>query len=84
MMVRKRKYVTWRSLKKGQEIFGYKKGHSTCGFCGVVEATNVAFVTVLKWGTDKEEIAAEDTPVVKASTTRKRSYKVNNEVVETE
>lgn len=31
-----------------------------------------------------EEIAAEDTHVVKASTTRKRSYKVNNEVVETE
>ena len=31
-----------------------------------------------------EEIAAEDEPVVKASTSRKRSYKVNNEVVETE
>ncbi len=31
-----------------------------------------------------EEITAEDMPVVKASTTRKRSYKVNNEVAETE
>ena len=60
-MVRKRKYVTWRSLKKGQEIYGYKKGHGTCGFRGVVEAANVAFVTVLKWGTDKEDIASEET-----------------------
>lgn len=31
-----------------------------------------------------EEIAAEDMPVVKASTARKRSYKVNNEDIETE
>jgi hypothetical protein len=31
-----------------------------------------------------EEITAEDVPVVKASATRKRSYKVNNEVAETE
>ena len=60
-MVKKRKYVTWRSLKKGQEIYGYKRGFSTCGFRGVVEAANVAFVTVLKWGTDKEQIASEDT-----------------------
>ena len=61
MMVKKRKYVTWRSLKSGQEIYGYKKGFSTCGFRGVVESANVAFVTVLKWGTDKEQIASEDT-----------------------
>ena len=31
-----------------------------------------------------EEIAAEDMPVVKASTVRKRSYKVDNEVAKTE
>ena len=31
-----------------------------------------------------EEIMAEDVPVVRASTARKRSYKVNNEVAETE
>lgn len=60
-MVNKRKYVTWRSLKKGQEIYGYKRGASTCGFRGVVESANVAFVAVLKWGTDKEQIASEDT-----------------------
>lgn len=60
-MVRKRKYVTWRSLKKGQEIHGYKQGHCTCGFYAVVESTNAAFVTVLKWGTDEEKIPAEET-----------------------
>lgn len=31
-----------------------------------------------------EEIMAEDVPVVRASIARKRSYKVNNEVAETE
>ena len=31
-----------------------------------------------------EEIAAENVPVAKALTTRKRSYRVNNEVAETE
>lgn len=60
-MVKKRKYVTWRSLKKGQEIYGYKRGHSTSGFRAVVESANVAFVTVLMWGTDKKEIASEET-----------------------
>ena len=31
-----------------------------------------------------EEIMVEDIPIVKASTSRKRSYRVNNEVAETE
>lgn len=31
-----------------------------------------------------EEVSTEDVPVIKASATRKRSYKVNNEVAETE
>lgn len=60
-MVKKTKYVTWRSLTKGQEIHGYKRGFSTHGFHAVVESTNVAFVTVLMWGTDEEQIASEDT-----------------------
>lgn len=60
-MVRKRKYVTWKSLKKGQEIHGYKRGTLTSGFYAVVESANVAFVTVLKWGTDEEKIPAEET-----------------------
>ena len=60
-MVKKRKYVTWRSLKKGQKIYGYKKGSMWSGFRAEVESANVAFVTILKWGTDREQISSEDT-----------------------
>lgn len=60
-MVRKTKYVTWKSLKKGQEIRGYKRGSLTSGFRAVVESANVAFVTVMKWGTTREQISSEET-----------------------
>ena len=60
-MVRKSKYVTWRSLKKGQEIHGFKKGNMTSHFRAMVESSNAAFVTVLKWGKDEEKISSEET-----------------------
>lgn len=48
---------------------------------GILEKDKVVETAIEKVVT---EIAAEDTPVIKTSTTRKRSYKVNNEVAETE
>lgn len=60
-MVSKTKYVTWRALKKGQEIHGYKRGTLYSMFRAKVESTNAAYVTVLKWGTDEEKIPAEET-----------------------
>lgn len=60
-MGRHSKYVTWRSLKNGQEITGYKSGGTTSMFRAVVESANAAFVTVLKWGKYKEKIPAEGT-----------------------
>lgn len=60
-MVRNKKYVTWRSLKKGQKIHGHKRGFSCSGYRAVVESANAAFVTVLKWGRDREQISSEET-----------------------
>lgn len=60
-MVRKSKFVTWRSLKKGQKIHGYKQGNRRSFCSAVVESANAAFVTVLMWGTDEEKISAEET-----------------------
>lgn len=60
-MARKMKYVTWRSLKKGQEIHGHKRGFSMSGYRAVVESANAAFVTILKWGKDREQISSEET-----------------------
>lgn len=60
-MVHKEKFVTWRSLKKGQEIKGYKCGFSHSMFSAVVESANAAFVTVLKWGKYREQISSEET-----------------------
>lgn len=60
-MVRKEKEVTWRSLKKGQTIKGYKRGFSRSYFTAVVESANAAFVTVLMWGKDREQISSGGT-----------------------
>lgn len=44
-----RKYVTYKNLKVGQEIHGYKDGNLTSGFTAYVKEINPAFVTVEKW-----------------------------------
>lgn len=60
-MVQTTKYVTWRSLKEGVEIHGYKQEGRTCFCRGKVQSANAAYVTVLLWGTTPERIRSEDT-----------------------
>ena len=60
-MVRKEKEVTWRSLKKGQTIKGYKRGSTRSFFTAVVESANASAVTYLKWGSEREQISSEET-----------------------
>lgn len=56
-----KKYVTYRHLKKGQEICGYKSGGCDASFSAIIEEINPAFVKVLKWGKTPEEIPSEGT-----------------------
>lgn len=60
-MVQTTKYVTWRQLKAGMEIHGYKQEGRTCFCKGTVQAINAAYVTILLWGTTLERIASEET-----------------------
>lgn len=49
------KYVTYKALKVGQEIKGYKDGNLTSAFTAYVKAINPSFITVNKWSKDGEE-----------------------------
>ena len=60
-MVQTTKYVTWRQLKAGMEIHGYKQEGRTCFCKGTVQSTNAAYVTILLWGTTPERIPSEET-----------------------
>lgn len=60
-MVQTTKYVTWRALKKGMEIRGYKQENRSCFCRGTVESANAAFVRILLWGTKPEQIPSEGT-----------------------
>ena len=60
-MVQTTKYVTWRQLKAGMEIHGYKQEGRTCFCKGTVQSTNAAYVTILLWGTTLERIPSEET-----------------------
>lgn len=43
------KYVTYRHLKKGQEISGAKQGNSWHSFKGYVKEVNAAYVILELW-----------------------------------
>ena len=58
-MVQTTKYVTWRQLKAGMEIHGYKQEGRTCFCKGTVQSTNAAYVTIFLWGTTPERIPSE-------------------------
>lgn len=60
-MVQTTKYVTWRALKKGMEIRGYKQEGRSCYCHGTVESANPAFVTILLWGEKAEQLPSEET-----------------------
>ena len=47
------KYVTYRHLKKGQEISGAKQGNSWHGFKGYVKEANAAYALPLIQGSPK-------------------------------
>lgn len=60
-MVQTTKYVTWRALKEGTEIRGYKQEGRTCFCRGTVQSANAAYVTVLLWGKTPERLPSEET-----------------------
>ena len=47
--MKENKYVTYKNLKVGQEIKGYKDGNLTSGFTAYVKDINSAYVTVEMW-----------------------------------
>lgn len=57
------KYVTYRHLKKGQEISGTKQGNSWSGFKGYVKEANAAYVILELWnpGGPEERYPSEET-----------------------
>lgn len=57
------KYVTYRHLKKGQEISGAKQGNSWHGFKGYVKEANAAYVILELWnpGGPEERYPSEET-----------------------
>ena len=57
------KYVTYRRLKKGQEVSGVKYGNTTRGFRGYVKEANVAYVDLELWehGGPEERFLSEET-----------------------
>lgn len=59
-MIRK-KYVTWRSLEKGQTVHSWKIGNGTRMARSTVKEKNAAFVTLLIFGTTEEQIPSEGT-----------------------
>lgn len=57
------KYVTYRQLKKGQEVVRTKQGNTTRGFRGYVKEANVAYVVLELWehGGEEERFSSEET-----------------------
>ena len=57
------KYVTYRHLKKGQEISGAKQGNSWHSFKGYVKEVNAAYVILELWnqGGPEERFPSEET-----------------------
>lgn len=57
------KYVTYRHLKKGQEISGAKQGNSWHSFKGYVKEANAAYVILELWnpGGPEERFPSEET-----------------------
>lgn len=53
------KYVTWRHLKPGDKIRGWKEGNSTRGARSTVVSVNPAYVTVSVFDRDERKINAE-------------------------
>jgi hypothetical protein len=70
------KYVTYRHLKKGQEISGAKQGNSWHSFKGYVKEVNAAYVILELWnpGGPEERFPSEET-LFGIEMTRKRSKK---------
>lgn len=63
-METEKKYVTYKQLKKGQEIQGWENGNSSTLTSAIVKEINPAFVSVMKWGRFPEQIPAEDTKFI--------------------
>lgn len=59
-MVQRDKEVTWRHLKKGMKLKGYRIGNSRSFATYVVESANAATVSMLIWGKDPVQVSAED------------------------
>ncbi len=55
------KQVTYKHLKKDQEIHGWTTGNSTTMCTAIVKDKNPAFVLVLVWGERPEQIPSEGT-----------------------
>ena len=53
------KEVTWRALKPGDEVHGWRVGNCHTFAKAVVASVSPAFVTVFKWGKFEEKIDAE-------------------------
>lgn len=49
------KYVTYRHLKKGQEISGAKQGNSWHSFKGYVKEVNAAYVILELYGIQEDQ-----------------------------
>lgn len=60
-MVQTTKYVTWRALKEGMDIRGYKQEGRSCFCRGTVQSANAAYVIVLLWGDKPEQLPSEET-----------------------
>lgn len=59
-MVQREKEVTWRYLKKGMELKGYRIGNRRSFATYVVESANAATVSMLIWGREQVQVSAED------------------------
>ncbi|MHB8061345.1 MAG: hypothetical protein ACYDG2_01740 [Ruminiclostridium sp.] len=56
-----KKQVTYKHLKKEQEIHGWAIGNSTSMCTAIVKDKNPAFVSVLVWGERPEKVPSEGT-----------------------
>lgn len=54
------KDVTYKHLKKGQQIHGHKLGSMASSYHGTIKDINPAYVTVLIFGTREEKIPSEE------------------------
>lgn len=59
--MREYKQVTWRSLKPGDKVKGWREGNRVSMANAVVKEANPAYVTILKFGEYEEKLNSETT-----------------------